>query len=1071
MNTPSPDRDTLLNFLHGKLSDAESEQIAQLVENDPDLQDQLEELDRSDDTFIEMLRQNHEDTPTEGYTDYEVALEQAKNIFHRDLRKTLGEYELLERIGQGGMGVVFKARHMKLGRTVAIKVIADARATDEKAIARFEREIKTIGQLEHPSIVHAHDAREIDGRSILVMEYVDGMDLGRLIRRHGPISMADACELIRQTMLGLQAAHELGLVHRDIKPSNLMLDRQGNLKILDLGLARQATDLKEWQREISMSFDVTQTGQAMGTADYMAPEQADHPDLVDIRADIYSAGCTLFKLLTGRAPYHEEMTFDKLSAHAEMPLPPTPDLPDALRAILDRMTAKNPDDRFSTPDEVAHALEPFCANHNLIALLTLAESQTTPAHTLPRPAAGGRFRRIVTLLLLLAFSGSLGLFGGILLTINRNGKETQLEIPDGAQASIDKQGNVTVDLTPKPSETGSLTTQNQSNEDPLKTYVNDRNLLKGKWRLVAATGEGKPLPVLAQNFCKLELVFEGDYIKYIEDGEELEKIPFIIDTTTTPKRISWPHGIEDYSIYKIEGNLLTVCVRDPKQKGHPDSFTKGPAQGIFVWAKTTNTIPVYWNIGHLLSPIKLRASAFLSGNLGSERGVTLDITSKPDQTKRWAGKTLRVTWPKGFEVDASTITQNGITRNLEKRWIQWTISEETLANNEPAYQIKFQALPETQGTFKFYASLLDSKTQRKWNTASCNLQMGLPQKVESVEKNEEDRQNLFGLWECVSAKIGGQTVTVRDLTNLKIAINNTYIYHPTSWERQGSGWGSAGTKLVIDATTNPKRMSFPYDPSYGHDQRLNSYSIYQLEDDRLTISFPLHPYPTQFASESNSTNVSIVFERVKGPLPDLIPIANRTTYKLLFPNLFPDERTPPIPSLYTQPPTSVGPTYTTIDPTILEPSLLNENEKELQQLIGTWKVVSIKDSGEESLWGGDVKLAIGPEDLEWTGRLVGDDMKGKKPYTIDATTTPKRISWPSGMEQYSIYKIEDDRLWICLAENEKVRSSNQVRLRERLAQRCADRAGTGHKSSSVKNRRLSYAGGTSESPHRSGPCS
>ncbi|MGD9127312.1 MAG: serine/threonine-protein kinase, partial [Planctomycetia bacterium] len=353
MNTPSPDRETLLKYLHGKLSDAESDQIAQLVTDDPEVRSRLDEIDASGDTFINLLRQNQEDTPDEGYSEYGDVLDRAKSLFdpkngerpsteahEKAYVGTLGEYELLERIGQGGMGVVFKARHTKLGRTVAVKVISDARAADERAIARFEREIKAIGQLDHPSIVHAHDAREIDDRSVLVMEYVDGLDLGRLIRRHGPISTADACELIRQTAIGLQAAHEHGLVHRDIKPSNLMLDRDGNVKILDLGLAREAVDVEELRREISMSFDLTQTGQAMGTADYMAPEQATQPNTVDIRADIYSAGCTLFKLLTGRAPYHEEMTFDKLSAHAEVPLPLTPDLPDPLRKIMERMTAK-----------------------------------------------------------------------------------------------------------------------------------------------------------------------------------------------------------------------------------------------------------------------------------------------------------------------------------------------------------------------------------------------------------------------------------------------------------------------------------------------------------------------------------------------------------------------------------------------------------------------------------------------------------------------------------------------------------------------------------------------------------
>ena len=150
----------------------------------------------------------------------------------------LGEYQLLEELGRGGMGRVYKALHTKLDRVVAVKVLPRGRVGDQKAIARFEREMKAVGRLAHPNIVQAYDAREIDGTPVLIMEFVDGLDLAEIVRRVGPLPVADACELVRQTALALQCAHEHGLVHRDIKPSNIMLARSGEVKLLDLGLAR-----------------------------------------------------------------------------------------------------------------------------------------------------------------------------------------------------------------------------------------------------------------------------------------------------------------------------------------------------------------------------------------------------------------------------------------------------------------------------------------------------------------------------------------------------------------------------------------------------------------------------------------------------------------------------------------------------------------------------------------------------------------------------------------------------------------------------------------------------------------
>ena len=272
-----------------------------------------------------------------------------------DLPK-LGEYQLLEQLGSGGMGTVYKALHTKLDRHVAIKVLPKGRLQDEQAIARFEREMKAIGSLAHPNVVRATDAREIAGTRFLVMELLDGLDLDQVVRRCGPLRVADACEVVRQASLGLQCAHEHNLVHRDIKPSNLMLTSSGQVKILDLGLAR--TEFAHAPGE-----ELTATGQALGTIDYMAPEQVAEKAAVDVRADIYSLGCTLYKLLTGNAPFSGrgcETVFEKMQAHLKKPPPQIRsvrrDVPPDLAAIIYRMLAKSPEERYAKPGQVADAL-------------------------------------------------------------------------------------------------------------------------------------------------------------------------------------------------------------------------------------------------------------------------------------------------------------------------------------------------------------------------------------------------------------------------------------------------------------------------------------------------------------------------------------------------------------------------------------------------------------------------------------------------------------------------------------------------------------------------------------------
>lgn len=295
---------------------------------------------------------------------------------------TLREYELLELVDKGGMGAVYRAEHTSLGRTVAVKVLPESSLQNEALVKRFRREMKAVGRLDHPNIVRATDAGEIDGTHFLAMEYVDGPNLSRLLGRNGPLRIEDACEVIRQAAAALQVAHEAGLVHRDIKPSNLMLTGSGQVKVLDLGLALLHDEHLEQGHT-----DLTSHSQIMGTADYMAPEQAIDTHNVDIRADIYSLGCTLFFLLTGRAPYRSEQprnAMQTMMAHVQEPIPSVLearcDTPKKLAAIVDRMLAKEPDGRPTPPAEIVKVLESFAKGANLAALIeAFAQPVTEPS--------------------------------------------------------------------------------------------------------------------------------------------------------------------------------------------------------------------------------------------------------------------------------------------------------------------------------------------------------------------------------------------------------------------------------------------------------------------------------------------------------------------------------------------------------------------------------------------------------------------------------------------------------------------------------------------------------------------
>lgn len=276
----------------------------------------------------------------------------AKSLF-------LGNYIVLDKIGQGGMGLVVKARHRVMQRNVAIKLLSTTTMKSTDAVRRFHREVEAAAQLNHPNIVAAFDADQANGTHFLVMEYVDGCNLAHLIRMQGPLSIKRSIEFLLQAGRGLEYAHAHGIVHRDIKPGNLLIDRSGIVKILDLGLARQQND--------DQASDLTGSGQIMGTIDYMAPEQAVNTRSADQRSDIYSFGCTLWYLLTGHSVYDGDTALAKLLAHRDNPIPPllgtsvelsyTNPRAVAIDRAIRKMLSKNPDQRYQSMAEVLIALE------------------------------------------------------------------------------------------------------------------------------------------------------------------------------------------------------------------------------------------------------------------------------------------------------------------------------------------------------------------------------------------------------------------------------------------------------------------------------------------------------------------------------------------------------------------------------------------------------------------------------------------------------------------------------------------------------------------------------------------
>jgi len=316
--------------------------------------DQFPDADRG----ILVRREAAQSTPPDAAVDVQTQPDQS--LPSPDLAEgtVVGSYCIRKVLGRGGMGTVYEAEHLHLKRSVALKLQKQFHTRENRHLKRFQQEAELIARLSHANIVIAHDAGEFDGRPFLVTELVDGSDLGEEVRQSGPLKFYDAIKCIRDAAHGLEYAHQQRIIHRDVKPSNLLRDNSGTIKVSDLGLARFR--LPEPLESLPNAGD-TSPGTAMGTIDYISPEQARDPSTADARSDIYSLGCSLFFLVTGESVYKGSTPLERLIAHTSEDIPQLTDrcrhCPPWSNELLNRMIAKSPDDRFQSMQEVIAAID------------------------------------------------------------------------------------------------------------------------------------------------------------------------------------------------------------------------------------------------------------------------------------------------------------------------------------------------------------------------------------------------------------------------------------------------------------------------------------------------------------------------------------------------------------------------------------------------------------------------------------------------------------------------------------------------------------------------------------------
>ena len=524
----------------------------------------------SDDTFVALLQEANQ-PPTNETLELLSESHASKSV--AGVPPSLADhprYAIVAPVGKGGMGDVFKAEHRMMERTVALKVIKGELFRNPAAVERFHREVKSAASLSHANIVTAHDAEQVGDVNFLVMEYVEGVDLACRVKEEGALPVNEACQYIFQAALGLQHAHEQGMVHRDIKPHNLMVTSDGTLKILDFGLATLATEAVTSEVNDERSDDssptsptlrLTTMGTMMGTPDFISPEQASNPHAVDVRSDIYSLGCTFYYLLSGRPPFATGAVMEKVKAHSDQLATPIenvrPDIPEEVAHVVRRMLAKEPGERFQTPADVADVLAPLVDAHRT----TLPAADTTASRgswwppTITRTLAGAAFAIVFSIIISVATDQGT-------LEIRSADESIQVNVrpvasdPKVADANL---SNAELDITD--TITGSTARRLRSGEYVLDIKGDKNTYELDKERFVLKRGETVVVAVkkVEKNAPKPELTLlpepwvDGESLQYevkLASGLHVGRFVFSVSASRESSRDIWLAKVGRYFVFR-----------------------------------------------------------------------------------------------------------------------------------------------------------------------------------------------------------------------------------------------------------------------------------------------------------------------------------------------------------------------------------------------------------------------------------------------------------------------------------------------------------------------------------------
>jgi WD40 repeat protein len=606
-------------------------------------------------------------------------------------------YRLLGLIGQGGMGAVYRAEHRRMQRLVALKIINPGLMAKPATVERFQQEVRAAARLHHPNIVTAYDADQAGGLHFLVMEHVEGRSLADLVSERGPLPAAEACACVRQAALGLQHAHEQGMVHRDVTPHNLMRTPDGTVKILDFGLARLGRTPDEPLPEGTEAARLTGAGTVMGTAEYLAPEQATDPRTADIRADIYSLGCTLFHLLTGRPPFEGGTVLEKIARHASAPLPPLTGVPPGLAAVVARMTAKDPAHRYGTPADVAAALAPFARPGaarprkraliavalGLVGLIAVAgivlRIRTDRGEVVVRTddaslelvvQQGGRIVRIRD-----PKSGQTWELDtrNYHLALADQPKGLRIELKDRGTVTIrrDAGGVVTVTTAPKGSEGAEPVRIPTAQELAQRPNAADRLKHEDVAEMARAYlggGDAKKAPpdlVAVLSDTRFRLPDRAGAMAFSPDGKQLaiasdhKVVRFLeVETGRLIRQIRSPHAPRWRMAFSPDGRLLAGTAGTYDAYGlAPDFYVLDAATGRLLWKREQ-----VGRSGVDQFAFSADGSTLLLSTTGGRKGTPLPSLEKWDAR---TGKSTQYVWP-GFARKAFAISPDG-TRSVELR--------------------------------------------------------------------------------------------------------------------------------------------------------------------------------------------------------------------------------------------------------------------------------------------------------------------------------------------------------------------------------------------------------------------